>query len=70
MTTGAATPHTLPRYDLTLDEICEMLSVDESTVRLWVRAGKFVKPLIVSRTWRWNREAVLAWLEAQKEAPV
>jgi len=45
-----------PRKDrtlLTMREVTSMFSVDESTIRRWVRQGKFPAPIKVGGTVRW-----------------
>jgi excisionase family DNA binding protein len=64
------TPTALPRYDIDINAVADMLAMSHQTIRDWVHDGIFPRPLAIGRKWRWNREELLAWIEARKGAPV
>ncbi|WP_038057197.1 helix-turn-helix transcriptional regulator [Thermodesulfobacterium hydrogeniphilum] len=51
-----------------IDDLVELLRVGRSTIYLWVKEGRFPKPVKLSRRVSgWLRSDVHAWLEARKE---
>lgn len=59
----------LPKY-ISAKEICETLRIHKSTLYAQIQKGKFPKQIKIGSCSRWERQAVLDWLEAQKGASV
>lgn len=59
----------LPEY-LSAKDICEKLSIHRSTLYAHIKKGKFPKQIKIGSCSRWERQAVLDWLEAQKGASI
>ncbi|MBO0729639.1 MAG: helix-turn-helix domain-containing protein [Acidimicrobiaceae bacterium] len=54
---------------LSLDEVAEYLRVTPCTVRWLRQEGKFAPAVKVGRRLKWERSALLAWVQAQREGP-
>lgn len=55
----------LPEY-LSAKEICEKLGIHRSTLYAQIQKGKFPKQIKIGSLSRWERQAVIDWLNAQK----
>lgn len=53
---------------LTIDEVAAYLRVPVLTVRWLRREGRFAPAVKVGRRLAWERSALVAWVEKQKEA--
>jgi predicted DNA-binding transcriptional regulator AlpA len=45
--------------------LCDLMDIDPDTLRRWMRAGKFPRPLILGNLHRWRAADYNAWLADQ-----
>jgi excisionase family DNA binding protein len=53
---------------LTIEEVAQSLRVSVPTVRWLRQEGRFAPAIKVGRRVLWDEEALMAWLEANREA--
>jgi excisionase family DNA binding protein len=54
---------------MTIEEVAQSLRVTVPTVRWLRQEGRFAPATKVGRRVLWDEEALMAWLEANREAP-
>lgn len=47
-------------------QVSQILRVNSSTLRRWVKTGYFIVPYKVGRKHKWNEQEVLAWIETKR----
>ena len=52
---------------MSTSQVMELLGVSKSTMYRFIKSGYFLSPTIIGpRTWRWDKNEVEAWIEAQR----
>lgn len=54
---------------LDIDQTAELLTIPAGTLRYWRHLGQGPQGFKIGRFVRWDRDEVLAWLDAQRELP-
>lgn len=61
-----STQTTLANY-LKPKEVCEILSINPSTLYRWTKSGKFPKPIVIGSTPRYSAETIQAFIQSREK---
>jgi len=50
----------------TIKQVAEFLKLKQSTIYAWAQAAR-IPAIKMGRTWRFSKEAIVAWLEQKQE---